>query len=400
MNFPLQIARRYLFSKKSTNAINVITGIAIFGVAVGTAAMLIILSVFNGFGDLFFGLFSNFNPDLKLTPIAGKTFDIDSTELAQLRQIASIQEVAYSLEEVAFFENKGQQVIGTFKGVDESYRRIVNIDSVIFDGEFRLDEAGIQYAVFGLGLASKLELVPNDYINVFMVKRKTRGPLDQPFRRKTLHPSGIFNFQQDFDQQYVIGGLQFAQELLDQPNTASALELRVVDGQLEKARAAVTTLLGDRFNIKDRYQQEAAAFKVLNIEKWLSFAILSLTILLVSFNIIGALWMIVLDKRGDLSILKAMGTTDESSRSIFWWLGVLLCSVGLLIGVALALLFYVLQTQFGIISVAPGAIISSYPIRLEFIDFVAVSCLVFAIGWLAALPAGWRAANISALERT
>ncbi|MEM0994870.1 MAG: FtsX-like permease family protein [Bacteroidota bacterium] len=403
MNLPFQIARRYLFAKKSTNAINIITGISIFGITIQTAAFVLVLSVFNGFEELLLSLFSNFNPEIKITLEKGKTFDEDTIDLKQLMGIAGVAQVARTLEETALFEYKDNRVFGTIKGVDTSFQTVTPIDSTIQDGRFLLRLGEMSFAVMGAGMRAKLRVDLDDEftaLNVYMPKQKRVGPLEQPFRKQFLYPIGVFAFQQDFDNKYVLTHLDFCQDLLNRPNQISALELKLdADADVKSTQAAIQSLVGTAFKVEDQYQQEETFLKVMNIEKWLGFAILSLTLLLIAFNLIGSLWMIVLEKKKDIAILKSMGAQDKSVRNIFLYEGLLLCTIGLGIGFVLALLFYVLQKNFGLIRIAQGFIIDYYPISIRAMDFVAVTMVVLLVGFLASLPAAFRAKRISAMVR-
>ncbi|MEM9889106.1 MAG: FtsX-like permease family protein [Bacteroidota bacterium] len=403
MNLPFQIAKRYVFAKKSTNAINIITGISIFGITIQAAAFILVLSVFNGFEELLLSLFSNFNPEVKITAEKGKSFSEDAIDVAQLMSIEGVEKVARTIEEIALFEYRDNRVFGTIKGVDSSFQSVTPIDSTIRDGSFVLEFGDMSFAVLGSGMRSKLRVDLEDEfssLSVYMPKQEQVGPLEQPFRKQFLYPIGVFSFQQDFDNKYILTNLQFCQELLDKPNQISALELKLSpDADVKSTQAAIKDLVGTDFKVEDQYQQEETFLKVMNIEKWLGFAILTLTLLLIAFNLIGSLWMIVLEKKKDIAILKSMGTTDLSVRNIFLYEGLLLCAIGLGIGFALALLFYVLQKNFGLIRISQGFIIDYYPISIRAWDFLAVTAVVLLIGFLASLPAAYRAKRISAMVR-
>ncbi len=403
MNLSLKIARRYLFAKKSTNAINIITGISVVGIAIGTAALVLVMSVFNGFEDLIIGMFSKFNPDVKVTAAVGKTFVPDSSQILQLEAIPGVEMVSQTLEEVAFFEYGQDQDFGIVKGVDENYRRVSGIDSAIFLGEFRLSAGERNLAVLGRGVARNLEVDMEDpfaTLNIYMAKREKTSGLDQPFRKRITYPMGSFSIQQEFDNQYVIVSLDFARDLLGTYDEVSALEIRLKSGTDQKrALAAIRAVLGDDFQVKDRFQQDEAFLKLMNIEKWMSFALLSLTIVLVAFNMIGSLWMIVLEKKADISILKSMGANEKLVRNIFIGQGLLLSLFGLLVGLVLAWIFYALQKIFGIVSIPEGFVVDAYPIGMRFFDVFAVVVVVLVIGLIASIPASLRASKVPALVR-
>lgn len=412
MSFALRIARRYLFAKKSTNAINVITGIAVFGISIGTAALIIVLSVFNGFEDLLTGMFNSFNPDIKITAIEGKTFEVDSIQLEKIKKIDGVAAISQSLEELAFFEYEGNQDFGILKGVDLNYLDVIPLDSVIREdspglqrnlksGNFRLKDAGKDLALLGLGMRNKLAVGIDEQsmISVYMAKQKS-GFAGDAFRRKFIYPSGSFMIQQDYDNQYVIASLDFARSLMKKPTELSSLELKVkTQDQIATVKAELQGVLGSGVRVEDRLEQDKVFRRLMNLEKWLFYTLFSLALILVAFNIVGALFMIVLDKQKDITMLKAMGTTDQEIRRIFLYEGLLLSALGILIGLFIGVVLYVLQKTIVIVSIPPGFIVDAYPIQLRFIDFIVVSLTVLLIGWLASIPASRRAGQSQSLIR-
>ncbi|MEO1514448.1 MAG: FtsX-like permease family protein [Bacteroidota bacterium] len=402
MNWPLRIARRYLFAKRSTNAINVISGISVFGIAIGTAALVIVLSVFNGFEDLISSLFSSFNPDVKILPVEGKVFEVDSSKLATLRQLPGVEAVSLSLEEVAFFEYKESQDFGTLKGVDEYFAAVTRIDSTVREGVYSLKNNGQQMVILGLGMRNKLTVDVDNFVTplfVYMAKRK-KGTFGEPFRKRRAQPAGTFVIQQDFDNQYVLSSLEFARQLLDYDDEASAIELRLdPEGDQPAVLESIQAVMGPEFVVLDRYRQDEAFLKLMNIEKWMSFAILSLTLVLVAFNMVGSLWMIVLEKKKDIAILKSMGATAAKVRNIFLYEGLLLSLLGMVSGFVLAVLFIVVQKLLGVVPIPAGFVVDAYPISMRLLDFVAVAVTVVGIGILASLPPARKAASIDAMIR-
>ena len=432
MNLPFKIARRYLFANsisgvllvlalgyvfllpfllilfllkkinfKSINAINIISGISVFGLSLGTAALILVLSVFNGFEDLISGLFSTFNPDVKITALKGKTFTADSTMIAKLEKVNGVIAVSQTLEEIAFFEYKGSRDFGTLKGVDEHYTKVTGIDSTIREGELIFAANGRHYAVLGVGMRNKLSVnVDNEFtpITVYMAKKKRS--ITKPFVKKFLYPAGTFVIQQDFDNQYILSSLDFARKLLNVSDQVSALEIRMDPAKDPgKTLSDIRKIMGDGFVVKDRYQQDEAFLKLMNIEKWLSYAILSLTLILVAFNMVGSLWMIVLDKKKDIAILKSMGATNKTIRNIFLNQGFLLCSLGMVFGFIIAIALYLLQITYGIVPIPQGFVVNAYPISMRFVDFTIVAITVLIIGLLASILPALKASRISALVR-
>lgn len=403
MNLSFKIARRYLFAKKSTNAINLITGISVLGVSIGTAALILVLSVFNGFEDLIEGLFSNFNPDVKVTAVKGKTFEPDSAALVQIRELPGVAALSLTLEEVAFFEYNDNQDFGILKGVDSSFHLVNHIDSTVLEGVYTFRQRGREAAVMGIGMRNKLKVDVTDPLtsmSVYMPKRQRVGPLEKPFRQQFIVPSGSFIIQQDFDNQYVLSSLEFARSLLAEPRSVSALEIRFNSKySASETVGRIGEILGEGYSVKDRYQQDEAFFKLMNIEKWMSFAILTLTLLLVAFNMIGSLWMIVLEKKPDIAILKSMGATDRMVRSVFLLEGLLLCGIGMIAGYVIAVGLYLIHVnlEYGLISIPQGFLVTAYPISLRAGDFVVIALTVLSIGLLASLPPALRAQRVPAI---
>ena len=403
MNLPAKIARRYLFAKKSTNAINLITGIAVFGIAVGTAALILVLSVFNGFEDLITGMFSQFNPDVKIVAAEGKSFEDDSLLVNDILQIGGIEYLSRTLEEVAYFKYKDQQNFGKIKGVDSNFRYVLNFDSTMREGRFQLTNRDQNLAVLGWEMRNKLGVNINDEfagLSVFMAKKK-ESPLDpRPFRRQTLYPVGSFASQTEFDSQYILTSLKFAQKLMHAKNKISSIEIKLKPGHdTQRMFSLLQKAVGDKFIVKNKYQQQESFLKLMKVEKWLGFAITSLMMLLVSINMIGALWMIVLDKRRDISILRSMGMTAKSVQNIFLYLGRFLTAFGIIVGFTLALIIHYLQVTIGLIKVPGDAIITAYPSSLRVTDFLIVFLVVFIIGSLASIAPSFRAKKIDPLIR-
>lgn len=407
MNLALHIARRYLFAKRSTNAINIITGISVFGVAIGTAALLLVLSVFNGFEDLLGGLFGHFNPPVKVTPVKGKTFAADSLMLSRVRALPGVLYASETLEEIAFFEYGDAQDFGVLKGVDAVFHYVNGIDSTLIpdtESRYQLQDGEVNCAVVGMGMAHKLSVNLSDPIStltIYMPSGEQGGVLDKSFTTRSAYPRGIFEIQQEFDNQYIISNIAFVRDLLGADSTTvSALEIRCKsDKDIPAVKRQLAEILGPDFQIKDQYQQNEAFFKVMRLEKWMGFAITALMLILMAFNTLGALWMIVLEKQKDISVLKSMGASEKLVRNIFLTEGLLLSLLGLLIGLALALILYALQKTVGLIRIPDGFLVREYPISMRIGDFVPVVLTVLLIGLLAALPAALRAMKTPAYLR-
>jgi len=397
------IARRYLFGKKSTNSINIITGISIFGISIGTAALVLILSVFNGFESLISGLFNAFNPDLKIMPIEGKFIDINDDLLYEINALPGITKASATLEEVALFEYKGVQEIGMLKGVDESYLAVTQIDSMIVDGSYKTREGTINYGVMGFGLRNKLSVNIDDRlspITVYMPTRKKKLMGTKDFNSKHVYPSGVFSVKSDNDYQYLLTSFDLANQLLEMPGKASFLEVKVgPDADEEELQQSLNKLLPG-VQIKNRYQQDEVTLKVMRIEKWIGFLITGLTMLLIAFNLLGALWMIVLDKRKDISVLKALGFQEGQVKWLFLKLGLLITILGIVLGFCLALILYYIQKEFGLIGVPSSFMMDAYPVKIKMMDFIVVLLTVSAIGGLASILPAFKAAQNHSILRS
>lgn len=406
MNFTFEIAKRYLLSKKSTSAINIITWVSIAGMTIGTAALVLILSVFNGFEGLLAGLSNSFNPDLKISPIEGKFFAVDSTQIAEIRMIDGVLQVAKSIEEICLFEYKEVQQDGMIKGVDEYYAEVTSIDSTIREGKFSTLEGNRNLGVLGRGLSVNLSINRKDAgtpVSVHMPTLKSSGVMSsmgKEFKTISVYPTAVFNVGSEDDIRYMLTNIETVAKLLDKPGQISNLEISIVeDGDEDDIKSSIASILGEGYKIDNRYQQEESFLKVMNIEKWISFLIVMLTLTILAFNMVGSLWMMVLEKKKDISILRSMGYETSQIRSVFMMQGMLITGIGIVLGMLIAILLYGLQKQFGLVSVPDGFMISAYPIELRWTDFVVVAVTVAVIGWLASILPSYRAGQVSASVR-
>lgn len=406
MKFTFEIAKRYLLAKKSTTAVNIITWISVVGITIGTAALILILSVFNGFESLLSGLYNSFNPDLKVELVEGKFFQIDSSQHKQLKAIPGVLEMSKTLEQVCLFEYKDIQKAGIVKGVDEAYTSVTSIDSTISRGTFKLQDDNLNYAVMGKGLSTNLSINYKDAltpITVYMPilkKRSMINTLGKEFDQVSVYPSGVFAVGGEADVQYVVTNYEVVNRLLENEDKISALEFKLAEDHDEDAiRLQIADVLGEGFAVKNRYDQEESFLRIMNIEKWISFLIVLLVLGIIAFNMVGSLWMMVLEKKKDIAILRSMGLDTRKIRNIFLMEGIIITGVGLVIGTLLALILFFLQKNFGLITIPDGFMINSYPIELKWTDFVIVSFAVFCIGWLASLLPSYRAGKVSAFVR-
>lgn len=404
MNFSFRLAKRYLFSKKKINAINIITGISVFGLTIGSAALILVLSVFNGFEDLISSMYSHFDPDLKILPQKGKIFDLDDQTLEEIRKTTGVQHISKTLEEVAFFDYGDKQNIGVIKGVDSNFHKINGVDGMVREGQYVLKKESKYNAVVGLGMRNKLGIsIDDDFssLGVFIPKSGSIRPLETPFRSRLLYPSGTFIVQQEFDNKYILADISVVRDLLRLAKEVSALEIGIdpkvnageIKGKLE------TILKKQGLLVQTREEQQAAFIKLMKIEKWLAFAIAGFMLLLIAFNLTGALWMVVLEKKKDIAILYSMGATSQQIRNIFLTEGMLLSILGIATGFVLALLVYGIQKLFGIVSIPGNFVIDAYPSSLKLADFMVVALTVSLIGLTASLLPAIKAGKVTTLIR-
>ncbi|MGH1334911.1 MAG: FtsX-like permease family protein [Aureispira sp.] len=413
MNLPFKFARRYIFSKKSTNAINIISGIAVLGIAIGSMALIIILSVFNGFEGFLSGLIGSFKPDVKITTAKGKVFVPNDSLIYRLQGLEGVQAVSKTLEEIALFEYEGVQNIGHIKGVDRSYQEVTAIDTCLKSGQkYHIYEEGTQthFAVIGAALEYTLDISVGQVFNkpmmVYMPKRTGRmstSPTKKPFKKRQVYPAAIYAIQQSEYDNYAITNLPFVQDLTSyKKGEISALELRLdLDVNANTTLAAIKELLGPNFVVKNRYQQDEALYNITQLEKYVAYLIFAFTLVLVAFNMVGALWMLVLDKKKDIATLKSMGGTNKLIRQIFLAEGFLLSFIGLLVGCFAAVTLCFLQQKYGFVRLSGSGefIIDAYPVEMRWGDFVLIIGTVLGIGTAAAWIPAQRAAKIGQVIR-
>ena len=392
MNLSFYIARRYLFGKKSQNAINIISGISVIGVTVGTMALVIVLSVFNGFDSVVKSLFSTFDPDIKISAVEGKTFLPDPANTAKIRQLPGVEAVSEVLEENVLLLYGDKQHIGTIKGVDDSFQAVTGLDSMVYDGSMKLKEKNRYYAVVGQGVAYNLRIGLSfiDPLFVYTIDRKSRFNMAQPeesIRRDFIYPSGIFAIEQDFDSKYVIVPIEFARKLLSYESEVSFLEVKLDPAfPQENVRTEITSLMGDGFHVKNREQQNALFYKVMKSEKWAIFLILTFILIIASFNIIGSLSMLIIDKKKDIATLRNMGAGNRLIERVFLVEGWLISITGSLLGLALGSGISWIQQRFGVIRLSGSGsfVIDAYPVKIEAVDILLIWLTVLLIGWIAA----------------
>ena len=395
MNVSFFIARRYLFSKKSHNAINVISAISVCGIAIATMAMVTVLSVFNGFGGIVEGMFSAFDPHLKISVKEGKVFDYHTPPFEKVLQLDGIQLVSESLEENALFKFDAQQVPVRVKGVSEEFRLMADMQRLIMDGSFRLREDVVDYTTLGAGLAIALGARPGfiDPIEIYAPKRDVRVNLANPstaFTTGYAQIGGVFSLNQpEYDDQMAIIPIELARELFNYENEVTSLDIKLnPDASVKKLKREMAAILGERFVVEDRYEQQRASYRMLQIEKWVTFLILAFILLIAVFNVVGSLSMLIVEKRDDIRSLQNMGASNSLVSRIFLYEGWLITFIGIISGIVLGLILCLLQQHFGLLRLSntPGAyIIDAYPVIVKVSDLLIVFAVVSVIGLLTVL---------------
>ncbi|HAN79669.1 MAG TPA: hypothetical protein DCQ31_18855 [Bacteroidales bacterium] len=389
MNYKFFIAKRYLFTKKSGNVINIISGISVVGVAVGTMALIVVLSVFNGFDSLVRSLFHSFDPELKIIPAEGKVFAPDSAFYFTLNSFNEIAAYAEVLEENALLEYNGKQHIATLKGVSEAYKNTSGIDSMMIDGNFTLKSPSQLFAVAGYGVAQTLGIGLR-FINPITVYVPTRNKVDflnpeNAFNIKTIYPVGIFAIQEEFDSKYVFVPLEFMQHLLNYQSKLTSLEIKTVglsERKTDKLRDEIQQKLGEKFRVLNRYQQHETMYKIMQSEKLAIFFILIFIIIVAALNVVGSLTMLIIEKKGDIKILQSMGSKLADIRSIFTAEGFMIIFLGSLAGLFFGLLICFIQLEFEVISFPGSGIITAYPVEVRWFDILLTFVSVNSVGYL------------------
>ena len=391
MNLSLYIARRYLFARKSRNAVNVISAISVAGVTVGTMALIIILSVFNGLEDMVRSIFGTFDPDLEIRVVEGKAFIPDNSKIASLAELKGVAGYSMVLEENALLRYGDKQYIATVKGVEDDYSTITGLDSVMADGEFVLrGENGREFAVVGLGVSNNLGiglrfLTP---LNIYVPRRtgKASALTSDTFIREYIFPSGIFSVEQEFDSRHIFIPISMMRRLLEYDREITSIELKLLPGaEVDRVQPMVEELFGDSFAVKNKFQQQEIFYKVMKSEKLAIFVILSFILLIASFNVIGSLTMLIIEKEKDIGILRNLGADNRLIRKIFLIEGWLISVIGAFAGLFLGAFVCWLQLKFDLVKLqGETLIIPAYPVVMKFTDFLMVLTTVLAIGFWAA----------------
>lgn len=400
-NFSFYVARRYMFSKKSVGAINVISFISVAGVAVGTMALVIVLSVFNGFHDLVASLFTNFDPQIEVVPVKGKTVNADAPELDRIRHLDFVDVATDVVEDQAIAVYGDRQRMVTVMGVDENFDQLTNISDILYgDGDFTLRVANLYFGVPGIRLAQDLGLGARwaDYLKIYApVRRGQLTDLDTPTDGfvvdSLLSPGVVYAVNQNkYDRDRIITSIYFARQLFDQDGMLSSLQLRLKPGtDLSTAKREIKAAAGEKFRVLDRFEQQADTFRIMQIEKVLAYVFLTFILIVACFNIISSLSMLIIDKKDDINTLHNLGANDRQIQSIFLYEGRIISAVGALIGIGLGLALCGLQQAFGFVKMGESSgtfIVNAYPVSVHYWDVLVVFVTVILIGWAASwIPA-------------
>ena len=387
MNTSVYIAKRYLFSRKSTHAINIISGISMLGVFVCSAALIIILSGFNGLEAVIVSLYNNFTPQLKIEPKTGKTFNPNTAYFNALHKNTALSSFTQVLQERALVKYGNKQVISTLKGVSDEFLNNKAIDSTIISGSFTLKKDSLQYAVIGGILQSNLSVNVKDGftpLQIFSPNRNAAAntllPADE-FRSRVIYPSGVFSIQRDFDD-IVVTPLAFARDLLDQPVNVSAIELNFKPGtDVDAIQSDIKDKIGEHFTVHNRYEQNAQLYKILHLEKAMTFLILTFIMVIAIFNIVGSLTMLVIDKKKDIAILTGLGANSRLIQGIFFTEGMMIALSGCLMGMLTGLAFCLAQRYFKFVKF--DGMVDAFPVQMRLADFLLVFITVTVIGSIA-----------------
>lgn len=394
MNFPFYIARRYLFSKKSTNAINVISGISVVGVAVASMALVVTLSVFNGFHDMVASFFTQLDPQLKITPAKGKTAASNDSTLMRIRQLDEVAVATDVLEDQALAVYGDRQQMVTIKGVDDNYDKLTHIRQILEgDGDYALHAADMNYGILGLGVAYQLGIgyTYREPLKIYAPRREGQinmANLQDGFVEDELYSPGVlFSIKQGkYDKRYIITAIQFTRHLFDRDGELTSLELRLKPGSnFERVKAQIQEMAGTRFVVRDRYEQQEDTFRIMKVEKLMAYIFLTFILVIACFNIIGSLSMLMIDKRNDVVTLRNLGASDRQIIRIFLFEGRMISAIGAVIGIAIGLLLCLLQQQFGLIglgSTEGSFVVDAYPVSVHPWDVVVVFFTVLAVGFL------------------
>lgn len=400
MNLPLFIARRYFLSRKKKNFISIISNISMVGVAVGTMALVVALSVFNGLEDLIRALYGTFDPEIKITSAEGKTFPVDSTFIARIAAIEGVDIVTEVIEDNALLKYREGLMVVKVKGVSENFVKQQRMDSVMVAGRLLLRENDTEYAIIGRGVQYAMSIsLDNQFFALQLWYPKNRKPSslspEAAFTRKGIMPGGVFMIEKQYDEQYVFVPLNFAQELMSYEEERTALEIKTTAGaNVRQVKSNIKEVLGDEFLVLDSDEQHASLLKAIRIERLFIFVTFAFIIFIASFNIFFSLSMLAIEKKRDIAILFAMGATRSIILRIFILEGAIIAFTGASLGLLLGLLICWIQQKFGLISMGmDSSVIDAYPVKMEIMDFVLTGLLIMLITLIATYRPASRASG-------
>ncbi len=395
MNFELYIARRYLFSKKSTNAINVISIISMVGIAVATMALVIVLSVFNGFHDLVASFFTTFDPQLEVVPAQGKDAPSDDPILVKIKQLPQIDIATECVEDQALAIFNDRQAMVKVKGVDDNFDELTHITEILYgDGEYSLHAGDLQYGIPGIRLAQSLGMGTyyKGFMRIYAPQREGQLDMSDPSSGfvvdSLLSPGVVFSVRQaKYDRDYIITSISFARLLFGGQGMLTSLELRIKDGySINSVKKEIKKIAGDKYRVLDRYEQQADTFNIMKIEKLIAYLFLTFILMVACFNIIGSLSMLIIDKKDDVQTLRNLGANDRQITKIFLFEGRMISAIGAIIGIAVGLLLCWLQQTFGLVALGESSgsfVVNAYPVSVHYTDVLLVFVTVLAVGWVA-----------------
>ena len=395
MNFPFYIARRYLFSKKSTHAINVISGISVVGVAVASMALVVTLSVFNGFHDMVASLFTQMDPQLKITSLKGKTFPADDPVLTKIRRLPQVEVATECLEDQALAVYQDRQLMVKVKGVEDNFDSLTHIREILEgDGKFELHAADMNYGIPGLGVAYLLGMgyTYDQPLKIYAPKREGQldmaNPADGFVEDELFSPGVVFLLKQGkYDKNYILTSIYFTRRLFGQDGMVSSLEIRLKPGSdLDAVKSQMQELAQGKFLISDRYEQQDDTFRIMKIEKLIAYIFLTFILVIACFNIIGSLSMLIIDKKDDVVTLRNLGASDHQITRIFLFEGRMISAIGAVIGIAIGLLLCWIQQQYGLVRLGSSEgsfIVDAYPVSVHPMDIVIIFVTVLLVGFLA-----------------
>jgi len=394
MNFPFFIAKRYILSKKSTNAINIISGISVIGVTVATMALVVVLSVFNGFHDMVASLLTNFDPQLEIVPTKGKTIVCDDPIITKIKSLDDIEVSTECIEEMAMAVYGDKMMMVTMKGVEDNFAELTHIQDILYGtGDFCLHAGVLEFAIPGAVIAQQLgtDVRLQRYLRIYAPQREGQLDMSDPdsgFMLDSLAvPNAVFAVGQGkVDKKYILCSIDFARRLFNMQGEMSNLELRLKpEADFDKVKREIKKIAGDKYQVLDRFEQQADTFRIMQIEKILAYVFLTFILIVACFNIIGSISMLIIDKKNDVETLRNLGANESQISKIFLFEGRIISSIGAVIGILLGLLLCLLQQQFGFIKMGTEGsfIINAYPVSVHYLDVLVIFITVIIVGWIA-----------------